>query len=347
MACPWRDLVNTKCTDTTVAAAYDMVVGVSDTVVLADARCVVISGSTAFVTSGTGDSFNSYDISDPTNIILLDSITSANLDNPQKFCISGNYAYIACFDTDMLVIVDITTPSAMIEKGNVTSANLNEAADVTIFGSSAFVGCGFSGGNNKLVSIDVSNVNSPVELDSLSSVNINVVRSVDIDTTGNYVYLTSPIASKIVIFNVSVPATLTEESTISTMFSSKPYDVKQNGDSIVVCGSGYATGFSHGVQTVDVTSHASPAILDTINDAKYSQANGVIINGNLAYMVGGVNNFVSIIDITDVNTILETDYFTNASLADSYDVDISGNHLFIARQGGAGGIVSVELGVSP
>ncbi|MDZ7744320.1 MAG: hypothetical protein U5K77_00960 [Candidatus Saccharibacteria bacterium] len=82
-------------------------------------------------------SLTAIDISDPSNLVELDSHTSANLGGANSVHIDGSYAYVASYSAGSLTAIDISDPSNLVELDSHTSANLNGARSVHIDGSYA------------------------------------------------------------------------------------------------------------------------------------------------------------------------------------------------------------------
>ncbi|MDZ7744319.1 MAG: hypothetical protein U5K77_00955 [Candidatus Saccharibacteria bacterium] len=103
------------------------------------AYSVHIDGSYAYVASWYADSLTVIDISDPNNLVELDSHTSANLNGARSVHIDGSYAYVASGNAGSLTAIDISDPANLTELGSHTSTNLNGARSVHIDGTYAYV----------------------------------------------------------------------------------------------------------------------------------------------------------------------------------------------------------------
>jgi hypothetical protein len=107
------------------------------------------------VVSGTANTLQIYDVSDPTAIAVKDT-DNTGLSAPRAVDVSGNYAYVV--DADSLSIFDISDPTSIVFK-DADTTNLSSCTDVCVSGNYAYVS---SSGNNRLCIFDISDPTSIV-----------------------------------------------------------------------------------------------------------------------------------------------------------------------------------------
>ncbi len=116
---------------------------VQDSTLLDQARRVVVKWNYAFVSAYNNDSVESIDISDPTNPILVNTISDwdwgMSLDGPIGLAFTWNYLYVAWYLSDNVNVIDISDPTNMsfvreIDKWSwFNTAKLKWAKDVKVY----------------------------------------------------------------------------------------------------------------------------------------------------------------------------------------------------------------------
>ncbi len=123
------------------------------------ARAVAVSGSLAFVGSGT--TLLVLDVSAPSSPQLLGSVTLPEL--VDGIAAAGSHAYVAN-GTSGLRVIDVSNPAAPVEVG-VSDVTEEGAMDVAVAGSHAYVAYGSLG----LRVIDVSEPSLPVVVGAIDT----------------------------------------------------------------------------------------------------------------------------------------------------------------------------------
>jgi len=122
--------------------------------IIATGRNVKIKDNVAYVTSNGNDSFISIDISDPSNMVVLDSITNiTQLNDAWDISIINDLAIVTSLVGDSATSIDISDPSNMVIVDFLTDALLNGAKGVAISGYNAYI-CGSIDGT--IVSVDIT-----------------------------------------------------------------------------------------------------------------------------------------------------------------------------------------------
>ena len=130
-------------------------------------------GTFGYLTAPNNDSLTVLDLSDPTNISEVATITDAtNMSFPVKLKVDLNsgLAYVACGGTDGLAIVDISNPSSMSVVGSIQNTDIGAAQDVALdtINNVCYV-C--SASHDRVTSIDVSNPSAPSIIYNRSFIN--------------------------------------------------------------------------------------------------------------------------------------------------------------------------------
>ena len=153
-----------------------------------NANAVLVNGTTVYVGRDSSDTeVFSLDVSTPSSPSLLDSIDLDGDVNGLAFSTSGgtDYLHLASSNEIEYEIYDVTTPSSMTSVGNLDFSGKNDALSVAVIsdGSVAFVGRR----NGQFISIDLSTISSPSELDTIDiGTGLN---DIAIDGTDTYAFL--------------------------------------------------------------------------------------------------------------------------------------------------------------
>lgn len=133
--------------------SIDPVTGVLDTVSVSGAHSVVTDGTYAYVSSSSGNTITTIDISTPTNILNVGSVTDANLNVPYQIAKSGSYLYAGAYNVDRVTAVSVVTPTSPSAGASVTSTNLDGVIGVAVSGSYIYAA---SQPNDRLTVIEIS-----------------------------------------------------------------------------------------------------------------------------------------------------------------------------------------------
>lgn len=137
------------------------------------ANSVFVVGSYAYVTAATENSLSVFDVSDPTMISEVSTITdggSANeLAGPNSVYVTGGKAYVASGTDDSLSIIGVSDPTMISELGTIVDNNrggmatqLDGAKTVRVYDTYAYV---TSATDNSLSIFDISNPASISEVE--------------------------------------------------------------------------------------------------------------------------------------------------------------------------------------
>jgi hypothetical protein len=236
------------------------------------ARAVAVSGSLAFVGSGT--TVLVLDVSAPSAPQLLGSVTLPDL--VEGIAAAGSHAYVADGMSGLRVI-DVSNPSTPVEVGSVDTPDYAHGAAVA--GNYAYVADGSSG--LRVISIAIPAV--PVEvgaIDTWGSV-------MGVAVSGGYAYIADGWDGLLVI-DVSDPSTPGEASYLDT----PGYAV-----GVSVSGShAYVADSTSGLRVISIANPAAPVesgSFSTINTALK-----VAVSGSLAFVAEQYNG-VRLVDVSD------------------------------------------------
>jgi len=168
------------------------------------ATSIAIQGNYAFVTNYDDDSVTSIDISDPTNLIYVNSVTHADLNGATSIAIQGNYAFVANSVDNSVTSIDISDPTNLIYVNSVTHADLAWATSIAIQGNYAFV---TSSADDSVTSIDISDPTNLTYIDSVTHA-IDLNGAMDIAIQGNYAFVASSLHDSVTSIDISDPANL-------------------------------------------------------------------------------------------------------------------------------------------
>jgi VCBS repeat-containing protein len=240
---------------------------------------------------------------------LIGSLRFGNSNTLSVF-VAGNYAYVTTYQGS-LEIVDISDPSKPVAVGSYAGLNATTLNDVVAEGTNAYV-TDASG----LEIFDVSNPASPVLIGSLPS-GLNSVF-----VSGNYAYVGDSFNHAVRLVNISDPSTPTVVSSItipSELGPGSPLGFALSGNYL------YVADFSPGIDVIDVTDPAHPALVTTFSNlnphahvgpGETSSPTALAISGNYLY-VADQDTGLYVLNIANPAAPVEVS---------SYDPGGAGNH---------------------
>lgn len=322
--------------DPTAIVPRDTYVGTLNT-----PRGIIVNsgGTVAYVVCSSGASPDvsgqvlSLDVSDPTNILLLDTLTVEVPPACNQVFLLGNYLYFtsgtvtgaAVANRGSFSVIDVTDPSAMVVKGS-DSSGISIARGLYAENGHVFV-C--SGDNDTLVSFDVSTKTGFVQKDVDAT---NISGPVDVYNDGSYAYLASNLNDRICVYDISDPLAIV----------AKDYQTGTPFDNIRSCwaSGNYIYSLSFGstssnrrLQIVDATDKDN--LVNKDYDATGFAAStmaDVQVVGNYAYVVNSGSNTVRIYDVTDPAAIVAKDT-DSTGLATPVGIAVSGDYAYVCSSG--------------
>jgi 6-phosphogluconolactonase (cycloisomerase 2 family) len=292
----------------------------------------------AYVTSFISNSITSIDISDPNNLIELDTYTSSNLNGAQgiRLDLNNNLAYVVSSTSDSITSIDISNPNNLIELDSYTSSNLNGARNIALDlnNNVAYVTSLANGTNlgdaSRITSIDISNPNNLVELDSYRSSNLDGAFSVELDLANNVAYVVSYVSSSITSINISDPNNLIEmDSYISPNLDGVRYIALDLINNVAYV----ASLDSDKLTSINISNPNNLIELDTYTSTNLDGALGIKLDlaNNVAYVTSELSNSITSINISNPNNLTELDSYTSTNLGGAFglELDLTNNLAYV------------------
>lgn len=173
-----------------------------------------------------------FDVSDPDNISLIDSYNLADLQN--DIVVQGGYAYIASQRNNTeLQIIDVTTPDSPSVAGSLdlTGDEDATAVEVSADGNTVYLGRATTTSGPEFYTIDVTNKQSPVLLDSGDAGgNVHAI-----ERYNDYAYLAVENSiAELVTYDVATPANITPTAAYNVGGSEVPSGLAVLGTDLVM-----------------------------------------------------------------------------------------------------------------
>jgi hypothetical protein len=218
----------------------------------------------------------SLSASDP---FLLGSVPAGN--SPVAVAVQGDFAYVADNLTGPMQIFDIRNPAGMVLRGSIFVGT--SVRCVAVQGNYAYTAD--SGSTQLLRVIDISNPDNPVESGSVAVAG----GAQSLAVSGNIVYVAVRNAGKLVLVNISNPASPVIVGEVSIASAS----------AVAVSGShAYVTSSSgNRLSVVDVSNPASPVVRGTVGTGVAPAS--VAIQGSFAYVLNQTSSTLQIFDVNN------------------------------------------------
>ena len=222
----------------------------------AQADDVAVAGHYAYVTlNSTPGLIDIIDISNPTNLVSAGQYSTGSANVPYDVAIQGHYAYVSLLNGSQIIVLDISNPSVPVQVGAVAATSPTELA---VNGHYLYY---INIASVTLVSVDISNPAAPTAVSSIATASA----ASGLYIQGKYAYVTnngSSSTSKLQIFDISKPGTMTSTGSIATGSSSNIHGVYVQGRYAYIT-------LSTAVGIYDVSTPAAP-----VNVGSFSIASG-------------------------------------------------------------------------
>jgi len=193
-----KSLTVVDCTDMINFDVSQIVSSVQDSTILDKAHGVAVSNGYAYVVSEDSNTFTVINISDPTNLTIVNAISHPTyLFGAMSIFISGTYAYVGAYYGNRLTIINIGNP----EHPSIVSSmdGLSGISSVYVQDDKAYVASSL---DHTLTIIDVSNKTSPaINKRMTDNVNLNGIK--DVVVIDNYAFVVSYFTKLLSIIDVS------------------------------------------------------------------------------------------------------------------------------------------------
>lgn len=281
---------------------------------------IAVSGNTAYVTNSSARTITSIDITDPTNMSILDTLTGTSMSGAAGIQVSGNVAYVCSQFSDSITSIDITDPSNMVELHSlVHSTFLNYASDLKIVGNIAYV---VSPGTYSIVAINISNPSAMFRISQFSSASVDSVYTIDVkDGIG---YITSFNSDLIASVDLST-MTLLDTYTSTSLNGAK--GVAISGNTAFVTSTN-----NNSITSIDITDPSNMTELDSYTSSTLDGDKSILIYGDVAYIstLGSVTNLITAIDISSPSNLSLITSLVGASGYASIGIALTNNTIFTA-----------------
>ncbi len=286
------------------------------------ALSVTVNGAYAYVADGS-NGIRIINISDPVNPVEVSHFETNGTAN--NIFVAGDYAYVAD-GTDGLRIISISDPANLNE---VASYSNIHAYRVDISYKYAYVTDEWDG---LLHILDLSNPANPQEVGYFDSHDISGV-----DALRNYAYISDSRAG-LQIIKITDPSNPQLVSNMETGWDNTTGIYAK--DNYVYLSGGYS-----GLHIIDVSTKSNPAEIGRFNTTSRSNAKGLSVSNNYAYIAGWGDGILTIINISDPTNPYETGYYDPNGSADA--VTINGNYAYLISGEGGFMIIDISDSVNP
>lgn len=270
------------------------------------AHDVEVVGNVAWVASRDASSVTAIDVSDPTNMSVLGTVSSGTeLSSVHRIVISGNVAYLAATGNDAITSIDISDPANPTILDSISSATeLSSCFGLDISGNTVFVG---ALSNNALTTVDVTDPSNMVILDSISDPTLNGVY--DVAVSGNVAWLAANNADAVTGVDITDVSNLSMLGSIShaNLDGVRAIDISGNV--------AWVGAFSvDNLLGIDISDPNNPSIITTFSNVAFDGIFEVEIQGSIAYTISYFANRVNAIDISVPATRSIMASYTNSTL---------------------------------
>jgi hypothetical protein len=180
--------------DITTATAGNVLDG------LDNADTMVIKGNYALITGANSGRLTVIDISNPLSPTYVNSVI-LGITDVKNLAINGNKLIATSATNDSIVLVDISNPAAPAV-GQTYTGGLADPTGIAISadGNVAYIG---SSANNRVELVNISNVNSPTTITTITQAGMTGIS--DVLVSGNLLFITAAASGKLFVYDISNP----------------------------------------------------------------------------------------------------------------------------------------------
>jgi hypothetical protein len=311
---------------------------VQDNTNLAGAWDVCVIGDHAFVTCHFADNLTAVNISDPTNPIVVSSVTDAtDINDPRGLCVLGTDMVVVCsYGSNRLTVVDVSDPAAMFVVGSITDAFLQDTWAVAMYGDYAVVCCY---DDSRITIVDLSDPTTPSVVSFATGSEIDFPSGIAM--YGDYavwVNDTTNVGSRqLAVMDLSVPAS---PNIVGWTADSSTY---KTGWDVTILGNYALSTHWSGIPTpylviTDISNPAAPVFQTSITEDTTEQAPqhvAVYVYGPYIYALVYSLDFdsLSLTDVTDPTNPVFVTTVTGTFLNNANGIAIYQNFVVVVSPG--------------
>lgn len=256
-------------------------------------------GTTAYVADFDLPGLWVISVATPSNPTLVGTATTPN--PAYNIRVANNVAFLRTLTNGAnghIVCFDVSTPASPVPTGNFVA--FNGVNDFQVAGNLMFIGNG-----SDLVSVNITNLNNPIEL---SRVNVTACDSVSL--AGNYVYCgVSGTVDNLTIVNATNPANLTVVASLATG-NFWPEAVVEAGNVAYSAGRDFNMPNGTGnIRTFNVANKSNPVALGTLVSQGISTL-GVALSGTTLF-TGDCLGGLLVVNVTDPIHMVPIGFFND------------------------------------
>jgi hypothetical protein len=264
-------------------------------------RCVYVQGRYAYVISNTANTFEIYDVSNPTTPISISSITTGAASGPFWVYVQGQYAYVVNGTSNTLLIFDVSNVAAPTQVSSISMGAATSPRSVYVQGRYAYI---VNNTSATLRAVDLNNPNAPVLAGSVA-VGASP-RTVCVQ--GRYAYIVCNTANTLEVYDVSNPYSIPAAvGSVSTGAATGPFAVAVQGRYAYVI-----LNTTNSLQIYDISNPASiPAAVGTAVTSAGPRA--VYVQGRYAFVTNQTANNIQVFDVSTPSAPVSVGTFTTGS----------------------------------
>jgi hypothetical protein len=266
---------------------------------------IKLSGGVLYGLENAGK-IRAYDISNPSNIQLMDELTpSATVNDCRDLSISGNSLYYTSHSNDYVFNVDISNPSNMVERGYWTSTDTN-GADAIIAHSNGYVYLNANFYDNYITQLTPSATGFSDRVNFYNSTMFSSIGS--FVEYGDYIFGISD-AGQDTLFSLDVSDAVNQNLTVADSVTAlNPTAITIYGDIL------YMTLADDSLVLYDISNPSNMQLIGTMSLTTYTTNPRAIIASENYLFVGDVSS-------KDILSFRRADTISGIEFLDRLDID--------------------------
>lgn len=250
-----------------------LVTSIQDTTQLGGARAIIRVGDYCYVTARDTARVTSVKVADPTNPVIVSSITHANLTDARGIVWNGaNHVIVAANSVDRITSIDMSNPESLVYGGSLQDAtNLDGIHEIAMYGNAAICACVNLPG--RVTAIDMTSPTAPVFKSTLS-LSVLTQSMYSIEIMGNYAYVSNLDLGWIVMIDVTNWLT-----SLSFVYATRPGTLTTGGGLYIDANKNLMPVVSYDEGTIALMKINPPAAPSGISIAQWAQVSDWFTQG--------------------------------------------------------------------